>query len=78
MALWLQRDLQNLRPTDHPFQAWRGDGLPSDAVHLVKGVGFQELLVCCPDEDLQPHRSRTLVSMKLKRGTQEFTDMIYT
>lgn len=52
MALWLQRDLQHFSAVDHPLHAGCGDGLPGDAVDLVEGVGFQEPLIGCSNEDL--------------------------
>lgn len=61
----LQRDLQHFGPVDHPLHAGRGDRFASDAVDLVEGVGFQQPLVCCPYEDLQPQRSCALIPTEL-------------
>lgn len=70
VVLWLQRDLQHLGPVHHPLHAGRGDSLPSDAVDLVKGVWFQELLVRCADVDLEPQRSCALVPVELMMANQ--------
>ena len=68
VVLWLQRDLQHFGPVHHPLHAGRGDGFPGDAVDLVESVGFQEPLVGCSYEDLQPQRSCALVPAELKRN----------
>lgn len=52
--LWLQSDLQHFCPVDHSLEAGRGNGLPRDSVDLVEGVGFQDPLIGCTNEDLEP------------------------
>lgn len=52
--LWLQSDLQHFCPIDHSLEAGCGNGLPRDSVDLVEGVGFQDPLVGCTNEDLEP------------------------
>lgn len=70
VVLWLQRDHQHFGPAHHPLHAGRGDSLPCDAVDLVKGVWFQELLVRCADIDLEPQLSSALVPAKLITANQ--------
>ena len=78
MVLWLQRDLQHFGPVHHPLHAGCGDGLPGDAVDLVEGVRFQNPLVGCSYEDLQPHRSCALVPVELIRATKAIKFMLHT
>lgn len=78
VVLRLQRDVQHFGPVDHPLHAGCGDGLPGDAVDLVEGVGFQEPLVRCSYEDLQPQRSRALVPVELVRATKAIKCMRHT
>ena len=75
MIFWLQGDLQHFSPVHHPLHAGCGDGLPSDAVDLIEGVGFQEPLVRRPDEDLQPQCSCALVPTELVKAAKGITIM---
>lgn len=75
VVLWLQRDLQHFGPVHHPLHAGRGNSLPGDAVDLVKGVRFQDLLIRCADIDLEPHLSCALVPAKLIKKKERTLDM---
>lgn len=70
VVLWLQRDLQHLRPVHHRLHAGCGDSLPGDAVYLVKGVWFQELFVRRADVDLEPQLRCPFVPTKLVKSKQ--------
>lgn len=78
VGLWLQRDLQHFGPIHHPLHAACGDSLPSDAVDLVESVGFQEPLICCPNEDLQHQWSCSLVPMELEKTTKVLKYMYHS
>lgn len=68
MFLWLQSDLQHFCPVDHSLEAGCGNGLPRDSVDLVEGVGFQDPLIGCTNEDLEPEGICTLVPVELVRA----------
>lgn len=70
VVLWLHRDLQHFGPVHHSLHAGCGDSLPGDAVDLVKGVWFQELLIRGADVNLKPQLSSTLVPTKLVKSNQ--------
>lgn len=70
VVLWLQKDLQHFGPVHHPLHTRCGDGFPGDAVDPVESVGFQDPLVSCSYEDLQPQWSRALVPTELVKETK--------
>lgn len=70
VVLWLHRDLQHFGPVYHSLHAGCGNSLPGDAVDLVKGVWFQELLIRRADVNLKPQLSCTLVPTKLVKSNQ--------
>lgn len=53
VVLWLQGDLQNFGAIDNLLIAGGCNCLASDAVDLIEGVGLEDALICCTDEDLQ-------------------------
>lgn len=53
VVLWLQGDLQDFGAVDDLLIAGGRNGLTGDAVDLVKGVGLEDALICCTNEDLQ-------------------------
>lgn len=53
VVLWLQWDLEDFGAVDDLLVAGGCNCLASDAVDLIKGVGLEDALICCTDEDLQ-------------------------
>ena len=53
VVLWLQWDLKDFGAVDNLLITGGGNRLPSDAVHLIKGVRLEDALICCTNEDLQ-------------------------
>lgn len=53
VVLWLQGDLEDFGAVDDLLVAGGRNGFTSDAVHLIKGVGLEDALIRCADEDLQ-------------------------
>lgn len=53
VVLWQQWDLQELGVVVYGLVARSGYRLPSDAVDLVEGVGPQQPVVSCANEQLQ-------------------------
>lgn len=47
-----QWDLQDFGVGQDGLVAGGGDGLPRDPVDLVEGMGPQQAVVCCPNEQL--------------------------
>ena len=67
VVLRQQRDFQDLGVGEDGLVAGGGDGLAGDPVHLVEGVGPQQPVVRCPDEQLQGERLALHVAVQLGR-----------
>lgn len=52
VIFWEQRDLQDFGVGQDGFMAGGGDSLPRDPVDLVEGMGPEQAVVCCPNEQL--------------------------
>lgn len=53
VVLWLQGDLKDFGAADDLLKAGGRYGLAGDAVDLIKGMGLEDALIGCTDEDLQ-------------------------
>lgn len=53
VVLWLQGDLKDFGAMDDLLETGGRNRLASDAVDLVEGVGLEDALICCTNEDLQ-------------------------
>lgn len=53
VVLWLQGDLKDFGAVDNLLKAGGRNCLASDAVDLIKGVGLEDALIGCANEDLQ-------------------------
>lgn len=56
VVLWLQGDFEDFGAVDNLLITGGCHCLASDAVDLIKGVGLEDALIGCTDEDLEAKR----------------------